>query len=231
MKRLALFDIDETLIYTDGAGRRAIGRALMEKFQVDASKLSVSMSGKTDPQILREMLELAKRPPDAENDAMLEREMYELYIELLEEELKKEGRYVIHKGIPELLHLLDEHNYVQMGLLTGNIERGAQLKLARFDLWKFFPIGAYGSDSANRMDLPAIATRRAEEHYGIKFAPHEVAVIGDSIYDVMCAKHFGAVSIAVNTGVTTREALLEQKPDYLFDSLEDINAVLEAILK
>jgi len=231
MTRLALFDIDETLIYTDGAGRRAIGRALMEKFEVDASKLTVSMSGKTDPQILREMLELAKRPPEGETDKIREKEMYELYIELLEEELKREGRYIIHKGIPELLHLLEEHNYVQMGLLTGNIERGAKLKLDRFDLWKFFPIGAYGSDSADRKDLPAIATKRAEDHFGTKYAPHEVAIIGDSIYDVMCAKHFGAVSIAVNTGVTSREALEEQKPDYLFDTLEDINAVLEAILK
>lgn len=230
MTRLALFDIDETLIYTDGAGRRAIGRALMEKFQVDASKLTVSMSGKTDPQILREMLELAKRPPGGD-DHIREREMYDLYINLLEEELAKDGRYIVHKGIPELLHLLEEHKNVQMGLLTGNIEKGAKLKLDRFDLWKFFPIGAYGSDSANRMDLPAIATKRAEDHYGTKYAPHEVAVIGDSIYDVMCAKHYGAVSIAVNTGVTSREALEEQKPDYLFDSLEDINAILEAILK
>lgn len=227
MTRLALFDIDETLIYTDGAGRRAIGRALMEKFQIDASQLKVTMSGKTDPQILYEMLALSKR----ENDTTLEAEMYELYIVLLKEELAKEGRYVIHKGIPDLLHLLDDHNQVHLGLLTGNIEPGARLKLDRFDLNKFFPIGAYGSDSANRMDLPAIATQRAQDHYGAVFAPQEVAIIGDSIYDVMCAKHYGAVSIAVNTGVTPREALEEQNPDYLFDSLEDIHAVLEAILK
>ncbi len=231
MTRLALFDIDETLIYTDGAGKRAIGRALMEKFQIDASKLTVSMSGKTDPQILYEMLALSEREPDVEGDKILEKEMYVLYIDLLKEELAKQGRFVIHKGIPDLLHLLDDHKDVHLGLLTGNIEPGARLKLDQFDLNKFFPVGAYGSDSANRMDLPAIATQRATQHYGMQYAPNEVAIIGDSIYDVMCAKHYGAISIAVNTGVTSRQMLEEQNPDYLFDSLEDVEAVLEAILK
>ena len=226
--RLILFDIDETLISSDGAGRRAIGKALAEMFDVDLSNIKVSMSGKTDPQILTEILS-AGAIAESEINARM-KEILDIYISLLQEQIDKSKSYIIHKGVPEILDVLVKTENAFLGLLTGNIETGARMKLNRFDLNKFFPIGAFGSDSANRMDLPKIATDRGNNHYQIEFAPEEVTIIGDSIYDVMCAKGFGAKSLAVNTGVTRREMLVEQNPDFLFDDLSDTEKVLEAIL-
>lgn len=229
-KRLVLFDIDETITSSDGAGRRAIGRALCDIYGVDASKITLSMSGKTDPQILKEILKASEKT-DEEIDEMLVRkdEMFNIYLGLLEEEIKNAKFFIIHEGVVELLDSLAVHDHGYLGLLTGNIEKGARMKLEQFGLNKYFPLGAYGSDHANRMELPDIATVRAREHFKVDFKPNQVVIIGDSIYDVLCAKGYGAKSIAVNTGKTSKADLEEQKPDYLFDSLADTNAVLEAI--
>ena len=229
MKRLILFDIDETMISSDGAGRRAIGKALASMFNIGPESITVSMSGKTDPQILSEILTTPGVDiPARELESRLE-EMYELYLGLLEEELAAARRYIIHEGVQELLDVLTRQEGAFLGLLTGNIEPGARLKLQRFDLNRYFPTGAYGSDSADRMKLPPIARERAGKHYRCEFVPEELVIIGDSIYDVMCARGYGARSIAVNTGVTTREALEEQSPDHLFPSLSDTDAVMKAI--
>lgn len=228
MQRLVLFDIDETMISSDGAGRRAIGKALMDLFGVKPESITVSMSGKTDPQILSEILRAAEMSEEEIQSRLSE--MFELYISILKEELKKCNRYIMHKGVPEILEILHKHDDVCLGLLTGNIETGARMKLDIFDLNRYFPIGAYGSDSADRMELPHVANLRAKDHYGVQFRPEQLVIIGDSIYDVMCAKGYGARCIAVNTGVTRREELEEQKPDYLFATLEDAPVVLNAIL-
>lgn len=215
------------MISSDGAGRRAIGRALGDIFGIDTSKMTLRMSGKTDPQILSEILKLAdKLEEDFEH---LKEEMFRVYLQILQEEIKNAGHYIVHPGIYEILDALHAHETGYLGLLTGNIEDGARLKLSRFDLNKYFPLGAYGSDSANRMELPEIATDRARQHFNVDFKPEEVVIIGDSIYDVLCAKGYGAKSIAVNTGSTSKEELEEQKPDFLFPDLADTKAVLNAI--
>ncbi|MDZ4832997.1 MAG: HAD family hydrolase [Candidatus Melainabacteria bacterium] len=230
MERLVLFDIDETITASDGAGRRAIGRALNDIYGIDASKITLSMSGKTDPQILREIFKAVEKN-DEEIDEMLGRkdEMFNIYLDLLEEELKNAKYFIVHQGVVELLESLSAHSNGYLGLLTGNIERGARLKLEQFGLNKYFPLGAYGSDHASRNELPAIATLRAKEHFKVDFRPEQVVIIGDSIYDVLCAKGYGARSIAVNTGKTSKADLEEQKPDYLFANLTDTHAVIEAI--
>lgn len=225
--RLILFDIDETMISSDGAGRRAIGRALCDTFGIDCSNFKVPMSGKTDPQILAEIFSLANRD-EADMEHMKE-DMFRVYLQLLQEEIKNAKYYIVHEGVYEILDMLTNNADGYLGLLTGNIEEGARIKLEQFGLNKYFPLGAYGSDSANRMELPEIATMRAKKHYNLDFEPSQVVVIGDSIYDVLCAKSYGARSIAVNTGVTPKEDLVAQNPDYLFDSLCDTTAVLEAI--
>ncbi|MBX9695243.1 MAG: HAD hydrolase-like protein, partial [Cyanobacteria bacterium] len=142
----------------------------------------------------------------------------------------KEGRYIIHSGVVEILDRLHDHPDTYLGLLTGNIEEGARIKLNRFGLNHYFPFGAYGSDSADRMKLPDIAKRKAFDHYKIQFRPDQIVIVGDSIYDVMCAKGYGARCIAVNTGVTPRSALEQYDPEHLFANLENTEEVLEAIL-
>lgn len=228
MKKLVLFDIDETLISSDGAGRRAIGKALANIFDCDLSKIKVSMSGKTDPQILTEILSAGSISKEEIEDRM--DEILEIYISLLQEQINASNHYKIHVGIPEILEILNGDSNTCLGLLTGNIETGARMKLNRFDLNRYFPIGAYGSDSGNRMDLPEIATNRGIEFYEMEFSADQVVIIGDSIYDVRCAKGFGAKSIAVNTGVTKKQMLEDENPDHLFEDLSHTKKVLEAIL-
>lgn len=227
MKRLILFDIDETMISSDGAGRRAIGRVLAERFNVPKEAANIPMSGKTDPQILTEILAVA-----GWSDSDIEKRMGELldiYLSILEDEIAASRYYIIHPGVVELLNDLHARQDTYLGLLTGNVERGARMKLSRFELNHFFPMGAYGSDSANRMDLPAIAARRAHKHFNIEFVPAEIVIIGDAINDVLCAKGYGAKSIAVNTGRTSWEDLERHQPDYLFKNLGDTNIVVQAI--
>ena len=110
---------------------------------------------------------------------------------------------------------------VVLGLVTGNVERGAQLKLERFDLWRRFAVGAFGSDDRDRDRLPQIAIERAGRLAGRRFAGGDTVVIGDTPADVQCARAVGALAVAVATGRPTREELEACRPDILLDSLEN----------
>lgn len=226
-KRLVLFDIDETMITSDGAGRRAISRVLKDRYDIDPASIKLSMSGKTDPQILTEiMTEAGIEKKEIESAIPL---MIEEYLVHLETEIRETKHYIVHDGVEEVLAALATMENAFLGLLTGNVERGARMKLERFKLNHHFPLGAYGSDSASRLDLPHVAKLRADEHFNLTFEPSEIVVIGDSIFDVLCAKHYGAVSLAVNSGRTTREELEAQNPDHLFSTLADTKSVINAI--
>jgi len=216
------------MISSDGAGRRAIGRSLEVTFGIKPESISIPMSGKTDPQILLEIL-AQEGMPECEAARHIEK-IIEIYLKFLEEEIANCLNYIMHDGVRDLIAALNEESNAHLGLLTGNVERGARMKLARFDLNHHFPIGAFGSDAVNRLDLPAIAKARGDRHYRREFAPSEMVIIGDSVNDVRCAKHFGARSIVAHTGKTTREELMGENPDYLFPSLANTDLVLSAIL-
>jgi phosphoglycolate phosphatase-like HAD superfamily hydrolase len=227
-RKLVLFDIDETLIYSDGTGRRAIGKALMDTFGVKPEAIKVSMSGKTDQQILCEIMGACGYSREQYEERL--EELYDLYLSILKQEILRADPYKIHDGVYDLLDELSSRTDISLGLLTGNIERGARLKLDKFGLNKYFPIGAYGSDAFDRLALPAVARHRGEAYYKTKFEPSQIVIIGDSIYDVLCAQKYGAVSIAVHTGKTQRRELEALSPDFLFPSLKDVHAVLKAII-
>jgi len=222
-----LFDIDETMISSDGAGRRAFARVLKETHAISEDIGQISMSGKTDPQILKEIFELADKA-HINDDQSLDA-FYDNYLTALAEEIKASATYIIHAGIPELLERLHDDKRAFLGLLTGNIERGARMKLDRVQLNAYFPIGAYGSDSGNRLELPAVAVTRANEHFLQAFSRQEVVIVGDSVNDVLCAKHYGAKCIAVNTGKTSLADLQAEHPEYLFANLAETDKVMEAI--
>jgi phosphoglycolate phosphatase len=228
MKRLVLFDIDETMIYSDGVGRRAMEAALKQVFgnSIDAS--ACSMSGKTDPQICYELVSKAgwTRSDISEHLPFT----FKIYVELLEKEIERAGRFGVHHGVVELLEELVARPECHLGLLTGNIEAGARLKLKPLDLNSYFVFGAFGSDSADRMDLPLFAHRRAEEFFGKDFDRNEIVIIGDAVNDVLCARGYGVRCIITATGKTPKQTLADLNPDYLFDSLADTQMVLEAIL-
>lgn len=229
MKRLILFDIDETMIYSDGVGRRALEAALKQVFDDSIDTSAHSMSGKTDPQICIEVLSKAgySLPEIMERLPLT----FKIYVKLLEGEIERAGHYGIHRGVVDLLEELAQRPGCHLGLLTGNIEEGARLKLKPFALNSYFPFGAFGSDSADRMELPSFAHRRAEEVFEKDFAREDMVIIGDAVNDVLCARGYGVKCIISATGKTPKETLVEHNPDYLFDSLADTPAVLEAILR
>lgn len=216
------------MISSDGAGRRAISRVLKDMYGVADEHTRVNMSGKTDPQILQEILNAAKIPAQDIPDAI--EKVLDVYLTLLEAEILAAKYYIVHEGVYELIEAIGNHSEMYLGLLTGNVERGARMKLDQFGLNKHFAIGAYGSDSANRLELPKIAQQRAQLHFKLKFEPQDLVIIGDSVNDIRCAQGFGAKCIAVNTGKTPWDELDALMPEYLFKSLSDTEAVMNAIL-
>lgn len=230
--RLVLFDIDGTLLLTDGAGRRAIHRALLEEAGTAGPIDAYRFDGKTDPQIVRDLLSLAGR---GEVAAALVEAVCERYVAHLEVELQRpEQRTRLMAGVRELLdalNLVEREGQVVVGLLTGNIARGAELKLASAGLDPSrFVVGAYGSDAAHRPDLPAIARDRAEALVRRRIPGEDVVVIGDTPADVACARPIGARTVAVATGSYDVPALRAAGADHAFPDFEATQAVLDAIL-
>ncbi|MFN8657467.1 MAG: HAD hydrolase-like protein [Candidatus Obscuribacterales bacterium] len=227
MKRLILFDIDETMLHSAGVGRRALEAALTESCGRHINMDGLSLSGKTDPQIIREALIHNGHDHDDLDQLLLK--TFEVYLPRLEREVAKSREMTVHGGVIELLEELATASWANLGLLTGNIEPGARIKLQPFSLNRFFPMGAYGSDSHDRMQLPAIAHKRAIDHFEQDFTPADIVIIGDAVNDVLCAKGYGARSIAVATGRTPKSDLEALSPDHLFDTLCETAKLVAAI--
>jgi len=227
--RLILFDIDGTILYTGGAGRRAMRRALLEVFGATGPIKGFPFAGKTDPQIIIELMTLAGYAPNLIRRRMPD--FWEQYVEYLEDEMTRADNMVVYPGVFELVRALRDSNGTLLGLQTGNIERGARLKLEPTGLNPFFPVGAFGDDSDNRNELPRIAVQRVRKQFGRTFRGQEVIIVGDTPADVACARHFGARAVAVATGFHDRQGLADSRPDALFDDFEDTQKVLKAILE
>ncbi len=217
-KRLLLWDIDGTLITTGAAGQRAIIRATAQWFGNDGDLSGVEIAGRTDAGIAHQILEKHREPITEEKVAAF----LDLYLKFLEEELPRSKGSVL-PGVRQLLEKFAPRPDTALGLLTGNLKRGAQLKLAHYQLWHFFDFGAFADDHHDRNELGAFALERAEQETGIKFSPGQVDVIGDTGHDIACGKAFGARTIAVSTGSWSRENLAAQKPDFLFDDLGNVD--------
>jgi phosphoglycolate phosphatase-like HAD superfamily hydrolase len=225
--KLVLFDIDGTLLTDGGASREAFRVALEEVYGYAGDLSRYDFSGRTDPQITHMVLRDAGLAPE-EVEAAMPR-LWESYLEGLAQNAKP-GRIRALPGIHELVSALDEHAHVTLALLTGNIEPGARVKLGGAGLNRYFPFGAFGSDSADRTELPPIAVQRASEHAGIHLAGSDVVIIGDSIYDIRCGAPYDATTIAVASGRTPAETLRAENPRHFFESAEDLGAMMDAIL-
>ena len=227
--RLVLFDIDGTLLYTGGAGRRAMRRALLAVFGATGPIKGFPFAGKTDPQIIAELMTLAGYAPH-----LIRRKMPDFwghYVECLEDEMNRSDNLVVYPGVVELVRALRDSDGTLLGLQTGNIQRGARLKLEPTGLNPFFPVGAFGDDSDNRNELPRIAVQRVRKQYGRTFHGKEVVIVGDTPADIACARHFGARAVAVATGFHERQGLVDSRPDALFDDFQDTQKVLQVILE
>jgi phosphoglycolate phosphatase len=226
--KLVLFDIDGTLITSRGAGRRAMRAALERVFGAAGGIDQYNLAGRTDTRIVHDVMGALGWEPARVNERL--DDFFEAYASGLVGEIG-DGRHVVTlPGVTAVVERLAASPDVVLGLVTGNIEQGARIKLLPTGLWPHFRVGAYGSDHMDRRHLPSLATRRAHALMGYAFAPPEVVVIGDTPHDIDCARAFGAVAIAVTTGQYSRADLLADQPDFLFDDLGDVDKVLAAVL-
>lgn len=232
MRKLVLFDIDGTMLWTDGAGRRAIRSALLASMGTAGPIDGFRFDGKTDPQIVRELMTAAGHPDaqSAEHIALV----CQRYVVLLAGELASAppGSTRLFPGVAPLLDQLEARNDVVLGLLTGNVVGGAVLKLQAAGVnHARFRVGAFGSDAAERSALPPIAAARAAPLMGRTPGGDEVVIIGDTPADVTCGRSVEARAIGVATGAYHREALMTAGAFDAFDDLADLGAVLDAIFR
>src|SRR5712692_1009733 len=206
-KRLLLFDIDGTLIHSGGAGVEALKLALTERFGIKDDLHDIEIAGMTDSEIVISILRSHKIPTTAENIAAF----LDSYVHFLSFELpRRKGKLLL-------------------GLLTGNVSRGAQLKLSHYGVWHFFEFGAFADDHHDRNQLGAFARARAKEKHGREFSADEIDVIGDTPRDIACGKALGARTIAVATGTWSREKLAEHHPDILIDDLSGVDRLIDTL--
>jgi len=224
--RLILFDIDGTLV-GGGPAKVAFHAAMLETFGTAGDIESHEFSGKTDPQIVRDLLAAAGLE-DTVIDAGLAGP-WDHYIGELESRSRANPMRLL-PGVADLIEALDSEPDVALGLVTGNIVRGAQLKLGSVGLAERFEVGGYGSDHEVREHLPAIAIERAFEAWGVSFPPESAVIVGDTPRDVECGKHAGTRTGAVATGKFGREQLETTGAETVLDDLSDVAAVIEVLM-
>jgi phosphoglycolate phosphatase-like HAD superfamily hydrolase len=230
-RKIILFDIDGTILNAGKAPVYAILKAMEEVFGVNdlmPPRGEYSFAGKTDPEIVTDIM-VRKNCPGEKIESGL-KEVFERYIFYMKSLMADKNDAYLHPGALSLIQRLDARDDVVLGLLTGNIEEGAKIKLGYFGLDSYFSIGAYGSDSPDRDELPVILLERVNSTAaGNPFSGDDVVILGDSIHDIRCAKTVGATSAAVATGTTSIEELMAEKPDHIFRDLSQTDRVLETI--
>lgn len=227
--RLVLFDIDGTLLNSGGMGKASMQRALGLIFGAPGNP-SYRYDGKTDKQIVRDVMRMEGHS-DEHIDSRME-ELIEVYLEGLRTGASS-GNFKVRPldGVVEILDALEARDDVILGLLTGNVEPGARIKLeaAGIDPDRF-RVNAFGSDHEHRPELPAIARRRAGEQLGLDLAGDRLVVIGDTPADIECGRSLGAKAIGVASGHYTVEQLLAHNPYAAFQSLSNTARVLDTIV-
>ena len=204
--KVFLFDIDQTLINTGGAGLRGLDRACLKLFRLENAMEGISPHGKTDPAIVREILrrKLGSESPTNTDIATI----LDSYISFLKEEVHTSATYRVLPGVQTLLDQLAARGDVLVGLATGNIELGARIKLERGGLNPYFSFGGFGSDAEDRTELVRKAAEKAAHKNGGFIAPSNIFVIGDTPLDIDAGNRAGFKTVGVATGSYSVEQLL-----------------------
>jgi phosphoglycolate phosphatase len=223
-KRLLLFDIDGTLTNSAGAGIHSLKLALAERFKIQDELDGIEIAGMTDSSIVINILNRHRVPPTNENVAAF----LDSYIHFLSLELPRHAGNLL-PGVLELLQKLKSRPQAVLALLTGNISRGAQLKLEHYGVWHFFEFGAFADDHHDRNELGPFARARAQEKHGEEFEATQIDVIGDTPRDIACGKAIGARTVAIATGTWPRQELSAHHPDFLFDDLSNVDEVINRL--
>jgi len=225
--RLALFDVDGTLVTVRGAGRLALTRALVRTYGTAGAVDGYDFRGKTDPGIVYDVLQaagLADERIGAGLDAC-----FVTYVAELAGLIGDGYGVTLMPGVADLVRALAAEPGWLVGLLTGNIEAGAQVKLRPTGLLPLFAVGAFGSDDRDRRRLPAVARARADALTGRQLRFAQIAIVGDTPLDVDCARACGAVAVAVATGQHTAAELGACRPDLLFRDFSDVAGAVAAL--
>jgi phosphoglycolate phosphatase-like HAD superfamily hydrolase len=212
-----LFDIDGTLINTGGAGAASWRLAFDELYGIPADIGEFTDTGMTDPDVGRRTFEavMSREPERQEFTGLLERRLHYLHRTVEESE-----GYRVLAGVDELLPKLIDDGYL-LGLVTGNVEAAAHIKLNRARLNRFFSFGGYGSDASDRGELTRIALKRASLVYGETVTPEQVVAVGDTPTDVEGAHAAGIECVGVASHHFNVEQLRDAGADYVISSLEE----------
>ena len=220
MVRLVLFDVDGTLVHTGRAGSRAFGKTIAHVFRAPESVERVSFGGRTDPSLARELFGINGIPATRENF----RRFFENYVFWLDH-LVADSNGEICCGVLEFIRDLQALPEPPMlGLLTGNIRLGAEIKLRRYGLWDSFETGGFADDSEDRNQIAVAALERGRRVLGKNLSPEEILIVGDTSHDVRCGKFIGAKVLAVATGGAKLDELKKHQPDWAVEDLTKVKA-------
>jgi len=220
MIRLVLFDIDGTLLHTGGVGIKAFARAFATEFGIAHGADKLKFAGRTDVSLVREFFMFQNIEQSPENFDRF----FAAYLHWLQQFIPDCAGGAC-QGVIEFYHELRALPEPPLtGLLTGNIKRGARIKLERFNLWEKFPFGGFADDHEERPHIAAAALRRGSEQFGRDLRGEEVLVIGDTPLDIHCGRAIGAKVLAVATGGATLEELQKHNPDWAVPDLTHISA-------
>lgn len=228
-KKLVLFDIDGTLLTRATKAVRSVHEesfslALKQVFGVEANVREVGPAGKTDKQIIFDIMEKKGVPKEKVLPKITE--IFDIMTGYVESKIMLDRVFSPLQSAEELLERLEGRSHL-LGLVTGNLEKIAASKLGKFGLMKFFSIGGFGDFSDRRSDLVTEAVRQAEK-FG-SFEKKDIFVVGDTPSDIECGKTNGVKTIAVSTGPFTFEELKKCNPDFIFEDFSDITSVIGAI--
>jgi phosphoglycolate phosphatase len=220
MVKLVLFDIDGTLVHTGHAGTQAFAKTFATEFKLHHGTEKIKFSGRTDVSLVREFFRIHDLPETPEHFA----QFFERYVFWLDQILARSHTQIC-PGVWELIHGLRALPKAPvLGLLTGNIRLGAEIKLRHFDLWEVFQFGGFADDHEERDHIAAAALARGRRVLGKNLQPQEVVVIGDTPFDVRCGKFIGAKTLAVATGGAKLDDFKSLKPDWAVVDLTHISA-------
>jgi len=219
MVRLILFDVDGTLVHTGRAGSQAFAKTFATEFKAVNGFEKIKFAGRTDVNLVREFFGYNQIPATPENfQRFFER--YVFWLDLILTQTDGAACRGVREFIGDLLALPEPP---MLGLLTGNIRLGAEIKLRHYDLWERFETGAFADDHEDRNHIAVAALERGRRVLGKNLQPQEIVVVGDTPFDVRCGRFIGAKVLAVATGGATRIELGFHKPDWLVDDLTQIN--------
>ena len=220
MVRLVLFDIDGTLIHTGGGGVKAFAKTFTSEFNTADGFERLKFPGRTDPGLVREFFGFHQIAPSPQNF----QRFFERYVFWLDQ-IMRDSKTVVCPGVWGLLHGLQALPHAPLlGLLTGNIRLGAEIKLRYAKLWEVFKTGAFGDDHEDRDQIAAVAHQRASGILGTNLRGDEVLVVGDTPHDIRCGRAIGAKVLAVATGGAKLEELKLHRPDWAVPDLRAITA-------